>query len=85
LARLFLGLQANQIEFVELVGDCTRTPIIQSVIKQVFEKEELNRTLNALECIARGAALNSAMMTPFFNVAEFKMEDYNNLPVTVNY
>lgn len=67
------------------MGDCTRTPVIQAVIKQVFEKPELQRTLNANECIARGAALNSAMMTPFFNVAEFKMEDYNSYPVTVNY
>ena len=25
------------------------------------------------------------MMTPFFNVSDFKMEDYNNLPVTINY
>ena len=68
-----------------MVGDCTRTPIVQGIVKQCFDKAKLERTLNSLECIARGAALNSAMMTPFFNVSEFKMEDYNNLPVTVNY
>lgn len=79
------GLSNDQIHFVELVGDCTRTPIVQAAIKQCFDKTELQRTLNSLECVARGAALNSAMMTPFFNVSEFKMEDCNNLPVTVNY
>ena len=80
-----LGLSAEQIHFVELVGDCTRTPIIQAITKQVFEKTELQRTLNSLECVARGASLNSAMMTPHFNVQKFTMEDYNNMPVSVNY
>ena len=70
---------------MELVGDCTRTPIVQAIIKQIFEKEELQRTLNALECIARGASLNSAMMTPHFNVQTFTMNDYNNLPVSLKY
>jgi len=79
------GLSTDKIEFVELIGDCTRTPIIQDILKQVFDKTELARTLNSRECVARGAALNSAMMTPFFNVSEFKMEDYNNLPINVNY
>jgi len=62
------GVTPDQIQFVELVGDCTRTPIVQAIIKQIFEKEELQRTLNSLECVARGASLNSAMMTPHFNV-----------------
>ena len=78
-------MTTDQINFVELVGDCTRTPIVQGIIKQVFEKEELQRTLNSLECIARGAALNSAMMTPNFSVQQFTMHDSNNLPVTINY
>ena len=80
-----IGLTPEQIHFVELVGDCTRTPIIQGIIKQIFEKTELQRTLNSLECIARGASLNSAMMTPHFTVQNFTMADYNNLPVSVNY
>ena len=82
---VFLGITPDQIQFVELVGDCTRTPIVQAIIKQIFEKEELQRTLNSLECVARGASLNSAMMTPHFNVQNFTMNDYNNLPVNVNY
>ena len=67
------------------MGDGTRTPIVQAIIKQIFEKEELSRTLNASECIARGAALNSAMITPHFTVQDFTMSDYNNMPVNVNY
>lgn len=83
--RVLLGLTTEQIHFVELVGDGTRTPVVQAVIKQIFEKETLQRTLNASECIARGASLNSAMMTPHFNVQTFTMNDYNNMPINVNY
>ena len=38
-----------------------------------------------METVARGAALNSAMLTPHFNVQTFTMNDYNSIPVTVNY
>lgn len=69
---------------MELVGDCTRTPIVQNIIKQVFNQQELSRTLNSLECVARGASFTSAMLSPNFSV-QFSMKDYNALPVTVGY
>ncbi len=62
------GLKPDQIHFVEMIGDTTRAPCILNTTKDVFKKEELQRTLNSLECIARGAALNAAMMTPNFSV-----------------
>jgi hypothetical protein len=42
------------------------------------------RTLNASECIARGSALMSAMMSPLFKVSEYGVEEYNlfNIKVT---
>lgn len=58
---------------------------MQAIVKQIFEKQELQRTLNSLECVARGAALNSAMMTPHFSVQTFTMTDYNNQPISLNY
>jgi molecular chaperone DnaK (HSP70) len=61
-------LSPDQIQFVELIGDATRTPIVQAVIKQIFEKQDLQRTLNSLDTIAKGASLNAAMMTPNFSV-----------------
>jgi len=68
-----------------LISDATRTPIIQEIIKQVFEKHELQRTLNALETIGRGASLQAAMLSPHFNVSKFIMEEWNSLPVTIDY
>ena len=40
-----------------LVGDATRIPIIQEQCKAVFGVEQVSRTLNSLECVARGASL----------------------------
>ena len=42
--------------------------VIQEIIKQVFNKQELSRTLNSLETVARGASLQAAMLSPFFSV-----------------
>jgi hypothetical protein len=37
-----------------MVGDATRIPIIQQKCKEVFGVEQVSRTLNSLECVARG-------------------------------
>lgn len=79
------GLTADQIQFVELISDATRTPIIQDIIKQVFQKQELSRTLNSLETVGRGASLQAAMLSPFFNVSKFVIDEWNELPVTIDY
>ena len=49
-----------------MIGDATRTPIILEISKQVFNKNETLRTLNSLETVARGAALQSAILSPGF-------------------
>ena len=51
----------------------------------LFRKQELQRTLNAIEVVARGAALNCAMLTPNFHVQPFKLNDYNSMPVSIQY
>ena len=54
-------------------------------MKMLFKKTELQRTLNSLEVVARGAALNCAMLTPNFSVQAFKLADYNAMPVSIQY
>lgn len=51
------GLTHEQIHFVELFGDATRTPIILETTCATFKKEQTERTLSSLEAVARGAAL----------------------------
>lgn len=78
-------LTTEDIEFVELLGDATRIPIIQEIIKEEFKKEELQRTLNAIDTCARGASLQAAILSAQFSVAKFEIEDYSPLPMSVTY
>ncbi|MFM7854419.1 MAG: Hsp70 family protein [Flammeovirgaceae bacterium] len=47
----------EKIDNFERIGDSTRMPVIIESLKEVCGKEELSRTLNSQECIARGCAL----------------------------
>lgn len=82
---LFIGLKKEQIHSVELVGDATRIPLVQEKIKDVFGIEQPSRTLNSLECVARGASLQAAMLSPLFKVADYEVQEYNSLPVSITY
>ena len=53
------------IQSVEVVGGSSRVPALLRIIKDFFGKEP-GRTLNAKECVSRGAALNCAMLSPIF-------------------
>jgi heat shock protein 4 len=68
-----------------MVGDATRTPIVLELAKEAFQKNEVLRTLNSLETIGKGAALQSAMLSPLFSVSSFIVEEYNSLPVSITY
>lgn len=78
------GLTNEQIDFVELVGEATRIPICIQQINDVFQKEP-SRTLNSTDCIARGCALQAAMLSPNFQVANFQVEEYNTQPIGITY
>jgi len=70
---------------VEIIGGGSRIPIVQQLINETFNCEEVMRTLNASECIARGCALMSAILSPLFKVADYGIEEYNLYPIRVNY
>ena len=56
------GLAKGEIHEVVLVGDSTRIPKIQSLLKEYFEGKELNKSLNPDEAVAYGAAIYAAML-----------------------
>lgn len=68
-----------------MVGDATRIQVIQQKCKDVFGVDQVSRTLNSLECVARGASLQAAMLSPLFKVADFEVQEYNTLPVSITY
>ncbi|RVW40248.1 Heat shock 70 kDa protein 16 [Vitis vinifera] len=58
-------VDCGQDHAVELVGSGSRIPAISRLLASLF-REEPRRTLNVSECVARGCALQCAMLSPIF-------------------
>jgi len=79
-----------KIHSCEIVGGPSRVPIAQNRILEVIQKYEpeiksLSTTLNGDECVARGAALMCAMLSPNFRVRDFQVQDILTWPITIEY
>ena len=74
----------NNLHSVEMVGDTLRTPIINTIIKSIFNKE-LSKTLVPDECIARGCALFSMMNSPYYALKDFAFQHYNPYLIQIEY
>lgn len=62
---------------VEIVGASTRIPAVKAAVQSCFEPHgaALKTTLNMDECVARGAAMISAMLSPAFRVLDYEIKD----------
>eukprot|EP00252_Welwitschia_mirabilis_P014823 TRINITY_DN32865_c0_g1_i1.p1 TRINITY_DN32865_c0_g1~~TRINITY_DN32865_c0_g1_i1.p1 ORF type:complete len:858 (-),score=185.61 TRINITY_DN32865_c0_g1_i1:424-2997(-) len=76
------GLSVEKIHAVEVVGSSSRIPAILKILTETFGKEP-RRTMNASECVARGCALQCAILSPTFKVRDFKAQDYYPFDVVV--
>ncbi|KAG0484614.1 hypothetical protein HPP92_008693 [Vanilla planifolia] len=74
------GLTVDGIHSVEVVGSGSRVPAIIKILTDFFGKEP-RRTMNASECVARGCALQCAILSPTFRVREFLVHE--SLPFTI--
>ncbi len=54
-------LQPKQVDEVVLVGGSTRVPMVQKLVKDLFEGKEPNRSVNPDEVVAVGAAIQGAI------------------------
>lgn len=68
------GFQVDKIQSVELVGSGSRIPAISKILSGFFRREP-SRSLNASECVARGCALQCAMLSPIFRVRDYEVQD----------
>ncbi|KAJ5481855.1 hypothetical protein N7475_000667 [Penicillium sp. IBT 31633x] len=73
-------LNVEDIDFIEMVGGCTRVPAIKETISKFFNKP-LSFTLNQDEAIARGCAFSCAILSPVFRVRDFAVHDIVNYPI----
>ncbi|KAJ6807113.1 heat shock 70 kDa protein 16-like [Iris pallida] len=76
------GLGVEKVHAVELVGSGSRIPAIMRVLSGFFRREP-GRTLNASECVARGCALQCAMLSPVFRVRDYEVQD--TLPFSIGF
>ncbi|KAE9024038.1 Heat shock protein 14 [Phytophthora rubi] len=85
------GVEKSQLTNVEIVGGGTRVTSVKRHLAEVLglDKEQqnfgLSTTLNADESVARGCALNCAILSPMFKVKEFSVTDRVHLPVRVSW
>ncbi len=56
------GVRASQIDEVILVGGQTRTPLVQNLVKRIFDKEP-HKGVNPDEVVAVGAAIQAGVLT----------------------
>ena len=62
---------------IELVGDTSRLTVIENAIKEVFsEHQNLSRTLNSQEYLARGATIIAAQLARNPKAHDYKIFDY---------
>ncbi|XP_022376341.1 heat shock protein 105 kDa isoform X4 [Enhydra lutris kenyoni] len=67
-------LRVEDVSAVEIVGGTTRIPAVKEKIARFFGKD-ISTTLNADEAVARGCALQCAILSPAFKVREFSITD----------
>ncbi|XP_075503683.1 heat shock 70 kDa protein 14-like [Primulina tabacum] len=78
------GLTVENIHSVEVVGSGSRVPAIIKILSEFYGKEP-RRTMNASECVAKGCALQCAMLSPTFKVREFQVNESFPYPISLSW
>mmetsp|Transcript_14730 Transcript_14730/g.18842 ORF Transcript_14730/g.18842 Transcript_14730/m.18842 type:complete len:878 (-) Transcript_14730:355-2988(-) len=85
------NLSPSQVDAVEIVGGATRVPAVKRAIAAALGLEVtppnfgLSTTLNADEAIARGCALQCAILSSRFKVKDFVIHDAVPYPVRLSW
>ncbi|XP_044536188.1 heat shock 70 kDa protein 4L isoform X1 [Gracilinanus agilis] len=78
------NLNRDDINSIEIVGGATRIPAVKEQISKFFLKD-ISTTLNADEAVARGCALQCAILSPAFKVREFSITDVVPYSITLRW
>ena len=68
-------LTPKDLASVEIVGGCTRIGFVKSKLEKILGGATLSTTMNADEAVARGAALQSAILSPRFKVLPYRSDE----------
>ncbi|KAG6390733.1 hypothetical protein SASPL_148478 [Salvia splendens] len=78
------GLTIENIHSVEVVGSGSRVPAMIKILTEFFGMEP-RRTMNASECVAKGCALQCAILSPTFKVREFQVTESFPFPISLSW
>ncbi|KAE8699481.1 Heat shock 70 kDa protein 14 [Hibiscus syriacus] len=78
------GLAVEEVHMVEIIGSASRVPSMLKILTEFFGKEP-RRTMNASECVARGCALQCAILSPTFKVREFQVNESFPFPISLSW
>merc|ERR1719436_1649354 len=84
-AKAACGIPVDQIDAVEMVGGATRVPWVKEMCSTAFGGKELSTTMNADESVARGCALQAAILSPLYKVRDFKVDDAYPYPISIGW
>merc|ERR1711870_118164 len=79
------GIPIEEIGFVEMIGGASRVPWVKEMCSQAFGGKGLSFTMNADESVARGCALQAAMLSPMYKVRDFQVIDCSPYPINVGW
>jgi len=84
-AKAMCSVGVEQIDEVQIVGGASRVPWFKKMCSEAFDGKELSTTMNADESVARGCALQAAILSPLYKVRDFKVEDCSQFGVNVGW
>jgi len=73
-----------ELSSIEVVGGASRIPCVQKVLEGFFGKE-LSKTCDSDESVARGCALQCAMLSPNYQVRPYEVNDINLYPIDLHW
>jgi len=78
-------LTSADLSSVEIVGGSTRIGFLKKKMLDILGVKTLSTTMNADEAVSRGAALQSAILSPRFKVLPYEIIEYGQLPIKLSW
>ncbi|CAJ1007442.1 putative Hsp70 protein [Leishmania naiffi] len=78
------GINREDFHSIEMIGGGCRIPMMKKLVEEVLGRAP-SFTLNASETTARGCAIVAAMLSPKFQVREFKVSELPTYPILLGY
>jgi len=75
----------DQIDSVEIVGGASRVPWVKRLCSEAFGGKDLATTMNQEESVARGCALQAAILSPLYKVRDFAVQDSSPFAINIGW